>query len=216
MQKAFINLSTISVELQHSACCQVAKSCWQSSQKLKVNKVINHLITSFNKVVKSVVKLSAFTQQAVNKLSSSCQQTIIKLSATLLKQRITMFFNFNVPSFLSKIMLQRMASCTQTDELGERKEQQSQKMLECLVFIGTFSPRLQGSRLELKTRKPLMDNLWWNPDEGSKEGALCALSLIVDVWLCGPRFWTKTPPAKSGRGWIWQLGGRGGCWLPFL
>ena len=27
MQKAFINLSTISVELQHSACCQVAKSC---------------------------------------------------------------------------------------------------------------------------------------------------------------------------------------------
>ena len=117
-----------------------------------------------------------------------------------------MLFDFNVPSFLSNIMLQRMASCTQTDELGERKEQQGQKMLECLVFIGTFSPGLQGSRLELKTQKPLMDNLWWNPDEGSKEGALCALSLIVDVWLCGPRFWTKTPPAKSGSGWIWQVG----------
>ena len=119
-----------------------------------------------------------------------------------------MLFDFNVPSFLSKIMLQRMASCTQTDELGERKEQQGQKMLECLVFIGTFSPGLQGSRLELKTRKTLMDNAFWNPDEGSKEeGALCALSLIVDVWLCGPRFWTKTPPAETGRGWIWQVGG---------
>ena len=138
------------------------------------------------------------SRQAVGFHSTSCQQTIIKLSATLLKQRITMLFNFNVPSFLSKIMLQRMASCTETDELGERKEQQSQKMLECLVFIGTFSPRLQGSRLELKTRKTLMDNAFWNPDEGSKEeGALCALSLIVDVWLCGPRFWTKTPPAES-------------------
>ena len=55
-------------------------------------------------------------------------------------------------------------------------------MLECLVFIGTFSPGLQGSRLGLKTQKPLMDNLWRNPDDGSKEeGALCALSLIVDV-----------------------------------
>ena len=99
--------------------------------------------------------------------------------------------------------------------IGGKERRAGPKMLECLVFIGTFPPRLQGSRLGLKTQKPLMDNLWWNPDEGSKEeGALCALSLIVDVWLCGPRFWTKTPPAESGRGWIWQ-GGWGG-WLPLL
>ena len=109
----------------------------------------------FNKVVKSVVKLSAFTQQAVDKLSSSCQQTIIKLSATLLKQRITMLFNFNVPSFLSNIMLQRMASCTQTDELGERKEQQGQKMLECLVFIGTFPPRTTRVKIRIENTKTL-------------------------------------------------------------
>ena len=64
---------------------------------------MNIKLYDINKVVKSVVKLSAFTQQAVNKLSSSCQQTIIKLSATLLKQRITKLFNINVPSFLTKM-----------------------------------------------------------------------------------------------------------------
>ena len=141
---------------------KVFRSCKQSKKLSQfidnrvvdniVNKVINHVITSFNKVVKS---------QAVGFQSTSCRQTIIKLSARLPKQRIAMLFrlSFQCSFYLSNIMLQRMASCTQTDELGERKEQQGQKMLECLVFIGTFSPRLQGSRLELKTQKPLMDNL---------------------------------------------------------
>ena len=174
MKKSFLSISPQSVSScsnQHvvklpKVVDKVVRSCKQSkklSTKLSqvinnrvvdkfVNKVINYVITSFNKVVKS---------QAVGFQSTSCRQTIIKLSARLPKQRIAMLFrlSFQCSFFLSNIMLQRMASCRQTDELGERKEQQGQKMLECLVFIGTFSPRLQGSRLELKTQKPLMDNL---------------------------------------------------------
>ena len=130
---------------------KVVRSCKQSkklSTKLSqvidnrvvdniVNKVINHVITSFNKVVKS---------QAVGFQSTSCRQTIIKLSARLPKQRIAMLFrlSFQCSFFLSNIMLQRMASCTQTDELGERKEQQGQKCWNALFSLGHSPPGYKG------------------------------------------------------------------------